>query len=162
MAKFWFRPPIAPVIADKILIKKIDLIFKEIINNKGAIFCQVKITKHWVQFKKFEIWGNQKWKGAKPPLRLKAETIKISVTSKIRISVKKKLTVKAKIKTMEAKAWAKKYLIEASVKFLFNLIRIRGIILIKLISNPNQQVNQEFEEIAIIVPKIRDEKNIKW
>lgn len=56
------------------------------------------------------------------------------------------------IRIIEAMAWTKKYLIAASVRLNINLLRIRGIILIRLISNPTQQVNQEFEEMATIVP----------
>lgn len=50
----------------------------------------------------------------------------------------------------------------ASVIFLFNLISIRGVILIKLISSPSQAVNQLFEEIEIIVPIIKVDKNKIW
>lgn len=61
---------------------------------------------------------------------------------------------------IEAKAWIKKYLIEASVDFQLSLDRIRGIILIKLISNPSQAVNQEPEEIAINEPIVKKVKKI--
>ena len=58
-------------------------------------------------------------------------------------------------------AWTIKYLIAASVKLNINLLRIRGIILIKLISSPNKQVNHEFAEIATVVPINKKFKNIK-
>ena len=59
----------------------------------------------------------------------------------------------------EAKAWVKKYLIEASVDI--NLLSlIRGIKANKLISNPIQALTQELAEIEIKVPKIRILKNI--
>lgn len=57
----------------------------------------------------------------------------------------------------EAIACERKYLIEASERLELSLLRIRGTILIKLISSPNQAVNQELEEIEIIDP----ENNIK-
>ena len=53
---------------------------------------------------------------------------------------------------MEAIAWTRKYLIEASVNLKFNLISIRGIILIKLISKPNQAVNHLLADTEISVP----------
>jgi len=65
------------------------------------------------------------------------------------------------IKIIEAIAWTIKYLIAASVKLNINLLRIRGIILIKLISNPSQQVNHEFADTAIIVPINKKFKNIR-
>lgn len=52
-------------------------------------------------------------------------------------------------------ACTRKYLIAASVKEKFNLWSIRGIMLIKLISNPIQQINQEFDEMVIRVPDIK-------
>ena len=52
-----------------------------------------------------------------------------------------------------------KYLIADSVELKFNLNRIRGIILIKLISKPSQLIIQELEEQAINVPKIKNIKN---
>lgn len=63
---------------------------------------------------------------------------------------------------IDANAWARKYLIAASVMRAVELISIRGIILIKLISKPSQHVNHEFEEIAIRDPKNRREENRIW
>lgn len=61
-----------------------------------------------------------------------------------------------KIIKMEAIAWIRKYLIEFSVFWLFNLIRSRGINLIKLISSPIQAISQEEAEQVKIVPKINE------
>lgn len=55
----------------------------------------------------------------------------------------------------EAKDWAIKYLILDSEEEGLILLIIMGIILIRLISNPNQQENQEEDEEAIRVPEIR-------
>lgn len=63
------------------------------------------------------------------------------------------------IKT-EPIAWGRKYLMHASVEGVLILIRIRGIILIKLISSPSQAINQELAEKAIIVPTTKNIKNI--
>lgn len=67
-----------------------------------------------------------------------------------------------KINIIEAIAWIKKYLIDISVDSLVNLNKIIGIILIKLISKPNQQINHELEEIAIIVPRKRKIIKMIW
>lgn len=57
-------------------------------------------------------------------------------------------------KLIEAIDWVKKYFKDASLdKRLFEL-EIRGINLKRLISNPIQHPNHEFEEIAIKVLKI--------
>ena len=61
----------------------------------------------------------------------------------------------------EARAWMIKYLMAASVKLNTNLIRMRGTILIKLISRPSQQVNQELEDTATKVPVIKKLTNSK-
>ena len=67
-----------------------------------------------------------------------------------------------KIIKIEAIAWGKKYLIDASVLVLLILTRIRGIILIKLISKPNHLVNQELDETATTVPVVKKKKNNIW
>jgi len=60
-----------------------------------------------------------------------------------------------KINRMDPMAWAKKYLIAASEVILSNLMTIRGINIIKLISKPSQDKNHELEEQARIVPSIK-------
>jgi len=59
------------------------------------------------------------------------------------------------IRITEAKACGMKYLILASVDEGLILLIRRGIILIRLISRPNQQENHDEEEVAIRVPVIR-------
>jgi hypothetical protein len=54
-----------------------------------------------------------------------------------------------------------KYLILESRDFVFLSKAIIGRVLKKLISNPNQQLNQELEEIEMIVPRIIRDKNTK-
>lgn len=62
-------------------------------------------------------------------------------------------------KTLEAKAWVKKYFNDASEENkLFNFI-VRGIKDNKLISNPIHTLNQEDELILIIVPRNNEDKN---
>jgi hypothetical protein len=67
----------------------------------------------------------------------------------------------AKIIIKEAIAWAIKYLIAVSVERGVSLLISRGISLIRLISNPNQQVNHELAEQATMVPNIKNEKKAK-
>jgi hypothetical protein len=57
-------------------------------------------------------------------------------------------------------ACARKYLIADSVDLKFNSLIIRGIKLIRLISNPNQHVNHEFDDTATKVPVIINVINI--
>lgn len=138
--------------------------FKFNVDNKikGAIFCHVKINKHWNQFKNIATWGNQKWNGASPAFINKEEIKIISNLSKFNISCCVNFIPKLKIKRMDAIAWDKKYLIEASVILEFNSESIRGIMLIRLISNPSHLVNQEFADTATIVPIIKVDKNKIW
>lgn len=56
-------------------------------------------------------------------------------------------------KLIEAIDWVKKYFRDASEDIILLLFEIKGINLNKLISNPIQQPNQEFEEIEINVLK---------
>lgn len=65
-------------------------------------------------------------------------------------------------KREEANAWVRKYFNDASVDIkLFKSI-IKGIKDNKLISNPNQIPNQEFDEIEIKVPKNNVNKKINF
>lgn len=63
-------------------------------------------------------------------------------------------------RTIEAKAWVKKYFKELSVEIIL-LLFIRGINDNKLISNPIQTLIQELAEILINVPIIKHKINNK-
>src|SRR5271156_2941770 len=120
----------------------------------GASFCHVNMSSA-LSHSILEItWGNQKWKGAAPIFREIA-----AMTSKLKWRVwdwgwKEEVQMAEKISATEARAWGKKYLIEASVALKLILWRIRGIRLIKLISRPSQQINQELDEAAVSEPRI--------
>lgn len=91
--------------------------------------------------------------------------VKKIIILKISIGLKKKiilLEILEKIKIREAIACTRKYLIAVSVDKGFNLIIIRGIILIKLISSPSQHVNQFEALIAITEPTIKVTINTNW
>lgn len=60
----------------------------------------------------------------------------------------------------EAKAWIKKYFKDASVDIKLFVLIIKGINDKRLISNPIQALNHEFEEMVIIDPKIIVKKKI--
>jgi len=101
-------------------------------------------------------WGSQKWNGAAPIFKDRGRII-IELIKLIELdeSLKNKI-IAENIRITEAIAWVIKYLIAVSVLWEFILeIRI-GVILIKLISRPNQQVNQEYAEQAKIVPKNKE------
>lgn len=108
------------------------------------------------------IWGNQKCRGAIPDFRAKAikiikEEVKLKKVENFKFSRTAKI-----IKIIEANAWGMKYLIADSVELKFNLKRIRGIILIKLISNPSHLIIHELDEMVRKVPIIKNIKNSKW
>lgn len=156
----WFNPPKAPTIPDaRIAIKINSPPLKCIIRIKGAIFCQVKIKNAWNQGAVIKTWGNHKWNGATPNLIIRdAEISKDSPENNKKLE-EMYLIIKEAIKITEAMAWGKKYLIALSVALLFWFVSSRGIILIKLISSPSQAVSQELAERAMIVPKIKVDKN---
>jgi hypothetical protein len=103
-------------------------------------------------------WGSQKCKGEAPIFKARDE-IRITITKFMEFKEwLKNITKEAKISIIEARAWVIKYLMEASVHWGFILLMRIGINLIKLISNPNQAVNQEEEEHAMKVPVAKVKK----
>lgn len=128
----------------------------------GVIFCQVIKIKQLNQDNPSIILGNQKWNGADPIFINNEELIKIErklLISKFFIMVNFN-KIKNK-KLIDAIDWIKKYFNEASEANKFLELEIKGINLNKLISNPIQQPNQEFDEMEINVLKNRiNRKNI--
>lgn len=128
----------------------------------GVIFCQVIKIKQINQDNPSIILGNQKWNGADPIFINNEELIKIErklLISKFFIMVNFN-KIKNK-KLIDAIDWIKKYFNEASEANKFLELEIKGINLNKLISNPIQQPNQEFDEMEINVLKNRiNRKNI--
>lgn len=108
------------------------------------------------------IWGNHKWKGGIPALIIRVMRMIVSELSIDQEEAVKLLKLIEEIINKEAIAWAMKYLIALSVREVLILIIIMGVIIIKLISRPNQAVNQVFEEIATIEPVIIHKINIIW
>lgn len=105
------------------------------------------------------ILGNQKWKGADPIFINIEELIIIEIKLFISKFFNKIILIKIeKRKLIEAIAWIKKYFNAASEDNKFLELEIKGINLIKLISNPIQHPNQELEEIVIKVLKKRIKK----
>lgn len=126
----------------------------------GEIFCHVIKIKQFNQDKPSIILGNQKWKGADPIFISKVEFIIIDIIfiSKFINNIFIKIINK---KLIDAIDWIRKYFKEASEANKFFELEIRGINLNKLISNPIQHPNHEFEEIEINVLKHRiNMKNI--
>lgn len=102
MLIFWLNPPIAPVIVEATLTAIIKLNLNDVIKINGAIFCQVNKIIHCCQFKKFETWGNQKWKGESPAFITKDAKVIVSVNSKFKFSSKLKNKTTLKIIITEA------------------------------------------------------------
>lgn len=85
----------------------------------------------------------------------------IKVFSKFQLKLKYKyILIMENKRTIEAKAWVKKYFNELSVEIKL-LLFIRGIKDNKLISNPIHTLIQELAEIEIKVPIIKHIKNKK-
>jgi hypothetical protein len=74
-------------------------------------------------------------------------------------SIKKENKIIENNKTLDAKAWVRKYFKEASEENKLLIFIVRGIKDNKLISKPIHTLNQEEEQILIIVPKNKVDKN---
>lgn len=147
------KAPTTQLIKRIILIKLFLVI---IIRVMGATFCQVRIIIICIHLVVWITWGNQKWKGAAPILIDRAKVVN-KLGKNIEFSeFKEKNIAEEKIIKTDAIAWAIKYLIAVSEERGFNWEIIIGISLIKLISNPIQQVNHEEEEQAKRVPIINE------
>lgn len=129
-------------------------------NISGAIFCHVSKIRQIFQLEFFMTWGNQKCKGGTPAFIINVKKITMLKTS---MKLEKEITLLdtlEKTRINEAIACTRKYLIAVSVVAGVNLIIIRGIILIKLISRPNHDVNQFDALTAIMVPITKVELKI--
>lgn len=105
--EFWFIPKIEFI--EIIINNIINILFeyKYDIIIIGAIFCQVNIKKHEVQFKPSIIEGNQRWKGIKLNFINKG---KIMIIFSLLIK-KNDLLINKINNIIEANAWIKKYFI---------------------------------------------------
>lgn len=123
---------------------------------KGAIFCHVNIINLVFQEIPSRTGGNQKWKGAAPILRRRAE---LRRTENEQIKLFERILRIEKIKIIEARVWEEKYFIIASEEnLLLNLNKI-GMIDKRFISNPIHIPIHEEAEIEINVLKIKKLKN---
>lgn len=128
----------------------------------GEIFCHVIKINLLNHDNPSIIFGNQKWKGADPIFINKEELIIILINKFISKFFIRIIFIKIENKKLiEAIDWVKKYFNEASLENILLELEIKGIKESKLISNPIQHPNQEFEEIEIIVLKNKiNKKNI--
>lgn len=125
----------------------------------GANFCHVDKIKAFIHEIADITDGNHKWQGTTPSLRKRADNrINIDMFESIEILHWLKLPISIKA---EPKAWARKYLIEASVSWLIFMLRISGINLIKFNSIAVQARNQLGLDNAIIVLVISVDEKIK-
>lgn len=128
----------------------------------GVIFCQVIKIKQFNQDNPSIILGNQKWNGADPIFINKDELIIIIINkfiSKFFIIIRFNKIENRKL--IDAIDWTIKYFKDASEDIILLEFVIRGTNLNKLISNPIQHPNQEFDEIEIKVLKNKiNKKNI--
>ena len=106
--------------------------------------------------------GNQKWNGAAPLFKSRAEEIKRFLYFKrnsLFILSKTNIKITANKNTEEASACVKKYFKEASDDIKLFVLIIKGINDNKLISNPIHAPSQDVDEIVTSVPLIRVIKN---
>ena len=120
------------------------------------------IIRHLIQDTDSITWINQMWKGAIPDLIARAKNMTKLKFSRVYILSIILFKEAEKISKIDAMAWAKKYLIDDSVDLKLSSLKIIGISLIKLISNPIHLVNQELDDTAIIVPEVKKNKKIVW
>lgn len=82
--------------------------------SRGASFCQVNKIKHWDQRRLIIIFGNQKCRGGIPAFMIIAKKINISIASIFNAMERERFMATLTINIIDARAWIKKYLIEAS------------------------------------------------
>jgi len=114
LIKIWLIAPKAPTKHLVIIINLIKLFLIYRIKIIGAIFCQVKISKIWIHLAVWITWGSQKWKGAAPIFRERTKRIIILIIKIEFVELKLNIRIEEKISSIEARAWAIKYLIEVS------------------------------------------------
>ena len=112
----WFKPPIAPTKADKII--KINILLFKFKYDKiimGANFCQVIKVKQLIQFIFSITLGNQKWKGDAPSFNIKVIIIiELDKILLLRFNKKKSIfiiiiyIIMEKKMIVDARAWTKK------------------------------------------------------
>lgn len=100
------------------------------------------------------IGGSQKWRGAAPILRRRAQRIII-----LEVSVAIKRVEALASSTADPIACTRKYFKAASEEKVFCFEKIRGMKERRLSSSPTQLINHEGEEIAITAPVISVERN---
>lgn len=123
----------------------------------GAIFCHVRRTSLVFHDKPSITSGNQKWNGAAPVLVRSAEFIiidSVSSVQKVRDSFVDRREIILNMKIKDASVWVRKYFAEASDEYMFLVDLMRGMMDSKLISKPIHILIQEYDEIAIRVPRI--------
>jgi len=106
--------------------------------------------------------GNQKWVGAIPAFTPRAIEIKLlegSIEFRGRNLI---IEIPANTIIKDARAWVKKYLIEASEELGEGLNTSKGIKAIKFISNPNHAINHDEEEIDTLVLNIKTKIKQMW
>jgi len=106
--------------------------------------------------------GNQKWNGAIPIFIINEEAKMMLIKGFISVVLfieKIKNKIIENKKTLDANAWVKKYFREASDENKLLDFIVKGIKDNKLISSPIHTLNHDEEEILIIVPKNKVNKN---
>ena len=109
----------------------------------------------WIQETPCIIGRNQKCTGAAPIFRNRAARIRrlgLVVNSHIDVALIKMIA--------DPRAWIKKYLRAASDEYELNLDVMMGMNDKRFNSKPSHLVNHELDDVAIMIPRVRDRPNI--
>lgn len=103
--------------------------------------------------------GTQKWNGDSPSLMARAivmsiDAVGLNILVMVHWPEYNKLITTAIMSSIDAVAWVRKYLVEASMARGLKTFIIMGIMAIVFISNPIQANNQWELVITIIVPRM--------
>jgi len=128
--------------------------------DKGASFCHVDKIKHEIQDIEVMTDVYHKWHGAIPSFSMRAIN-KVSLNRLVGIESINHIDILDISIILDPRAWARKYLIDASVSWLELLIIIMGINDKRLSSIPAHRNNQFDLDIAIKVLRIRVDEHRK-
>lgn len=127
--------------------------------DRGASFCQVSRIKPDDRGTPCVTSGTQKWNGESPSFIVKARVRMVDAVGFIMFVMVhwpeyKRLMITASIRSMDAVAWVRKYLVAASVERGWWVFISMGMIASMFISNPIHTISQWELVITMVVPKM--------
>lgn len=159
----WFSPPHPPIAIDSsdIVRSRSRLMVGEMIYRtvSGASFCHVSRIRPDDSGIPWVTSGTQKWKGASPNFMVRARVMMMDAVGLDKFMIVHwpeyiRLIIIASIRSIEAVACVKKYLVAASVDRGLCCFVSMGITASIFISNPIQTISQWELVITIRVPRM--------